>query len=45
MFGFAIGFPGIDNRVMVKYRANERKLKELAGQVEEEEEEEVYGEE
>jgi hypothetical protein len=45
MFGFAIGFPGIDNRVMVKYRANERKRRELAGLVEEEEEEEVYGEE
>ena len=31
MFGFAIGFPGIDNRVMVKYRANERKCRELPG--------------
>ena len=26
--GFAIGFPGIDNKVMVKYRANAKKLKE-----------------
>lgn len=45
MFGFAIGFPGIDNRLVVKYRANERKRRELAGLVEEEEDEEVYGEE
>lgn len=45
MFGFAIGFPGIDNRVMVKYRVNERKRRELEGLVEEEEDEEVYGEE
>lgn len=44
-FGFAIGFPGTDNKVMVKYRVNARKLKELSGDVEEEDDEEVYGEE
>lgn len=43
--GFAIGFPGTDNKIMVKYRANARKLKELSGDIEEEEDEEVYGEE
>ena len=45
VLGFAIGFPGTDNKVIVKYRANARKLKELAGDVEEDEVEEVYGEE
>lgn len=45
VIGFAIGFPGSDNKLMVKYRANARKLKELSGDIEEEEEEEVYGEE
>ena len=45
VFGFAIGFPGSDNKVMVKYRANARKMKELSGDIEEEEDEEVYGEE
>jgi len=45
VLGFAIGIPGTDNKVIVKYRANERKLKELAGEIEEEEDEEVYGEE
>ena len=45
VLGFAIGFPGTDNKVIVKYRANARKLKELAGDIEEDEVEEVYGEE
>lgn len=45
ILGFAIGFPGSDNKVIVKYRANARKLKELSGDLEEEEDEEVYGEE
>ena len=45
VLGFAIGFPGTDNKIMVKYRANARKLKELSGDIEEEEDEEVYGEE
>lgn len=43
--GFAIGFPGTNNKVMVKYRANARKLKELSGDIEDEEDEEVYDEE
>lgn len=44
LLGFAIGFPGIESKVIVKYRANEIKIKELSKSIEVEEVEEVYDE-
>lgn len=44
LLGFALGFPGKDSKVMVKYRANQVKVQQLQMQFEDEDEEEEENE-
>lgn len=44
LLGFALGFPGKDSKVMVKYRANQVKIQQLQMQFEDEDEEEAENE-